>query len=487
MKKTTGLLPLFCVMSSPAFVNAQEIAVLNHTFEFDRIPFETQKTEAISGWVNTGNGAIGIEVPLGGGFIYNGFDNLSQAAYLEQGGRISQALNLDLQKGETYTLSYNVGRPLSETGHSVVARIKANGLVLAQKQTHATSLEAGDWTTESITFTATEAMPLGEAVAIEFYNPPSASGSKAHIDNVQLTVAGTGEAQLIVSEKFKDAVVENIVTTDLAINIPEDFDNLQLALNYLDDKIIPANRQITLNVNECGTYYDNPLYINHPQGDQMSIIGQGANCNIVFGSADGIVVTTALKKLAGLNVVGSGKEGGIGIKATDAGALYRVETSQVSSFSAGTSADEKGYAFHSGTVSHSNTKDGFHAELGGGLVMNAIRSHDNIQNGFHANNLGALYSYNNPYLFGNSLNAVLIEDSGYSWTTVHLQIHDSNDIDTESIHMSFLGASSYIYNGYNSSYQAVLRGNYSSLIYTVHHSPSNQNAISNNSYTPDPY
>ena len=219
----------------------------------------------------------------------------------------------------------------------------------------------------------------------------------------------------------------------------------------------------------------------------MSIIGQGTNCNIVFGSADGIVVSTALKKLAGLHVIGSGKEGGVGIKATDAGALYRVETSRVSSFSAGSSADEKGYISHVKTYSHSNTKDGFHAAFGGGLVMNAARSDNNLQNGFHANNLGTLYSYHNPYLVDNSSNAVLIEDSGYSWTAGNVQVYMLGDTDTESIHMSYLGSSATIHNSYSSSSQAVLKGNYSSLIYTHKAGSHNRTAIGNNSYSPSPY
>lgn len=478
------LLTLVTTASFPAL--SQQVAVLNHAFEFDRIPFDAQKTEGISGWVSSGNGDAGVEVPLGGGFTYNGFDNLSQAGFLEQGGRISQALNLRLLKGETYTLNYTVGRPLGEDGHSVVARIKANGLVLAQKQTHGTSLAAGTWTDETLTFTATENMPLGESVALEFYNPKSKANAKAHIDNVQLAIKGTGQAVTVVSEKFKDAVIENIVATDLTINIPEDFINLPVALSYLQDKVISPDKNVTLNMNDCGAFYPSPIHIDHPQGDQLSIVGANTSCRIVFGSADGFVVSTALKRLQRLDLIGSNLPNGAGIKTINAGNIFTLQDVEVANFETGVKNNAKSYMDHINTLSRNNLQTGFRTEFGGVLELNKTASNDNLENGYHANNGGIFYAVNTPKGLNNPVHGILVEDAAYEYVSENKDLDESRNNTAKAAHLSVMEASNYFYNS-SANYRTNLFSTHSSLIYSRNHSSLNYRTNDKNSYGPVPY
>ena len=112
--KTLSVSALFA--SHLAF--SAEIPLLNHNFDSDAIPPAPGYTTHISGWVNSGYGEIGVWAPTSGGNIFHNMGERGQIAYVNSSGRISQTINLSLLEGETYTLTFDVGRPLTPVSYT---------------------------------------------------------------------------------------------------------------------------------------------------------------------------------------------------------------------------------------------------------------------------------------------------------------------------------------------------------------------------------
>ena len=383
-------LHLVASQSTPS--NLINITVLNNNYEFDTVPVDSDKTDFISGWLNTGNGDIGVEFPQGG-IDYSAYSSLGQAAYLEKGGRISQALDITLEKGETYTLYYNVGRPLGTADHSIMARLKSQGLVLAQQHTRAEHLEPGQRLVQSLSFTATEDMPLGSVIAIEFYNPPTAHGAKVHVDNVQMLIAGTGEDYIAPPlVKFPEQVIGDVVDSDLTINIPEDFDDLYQAIAYLDNKIIQNDKLVTIQVNSCGYTYNEPLVMSHPQGSQIIIQGHATGCNLSFRNEGGFVVTTALKALRSFNFYGPNNNGTItGLFVKDGATVGESAQIHYQDLGNGVAVTEGGFVRVYGRQAYSNQNTGVLSTFGGLLETDSFQTNANPR-GLRADQAGMTYA-----------------------------------------------------------------------------------------------
>lgn len=192
--KHTALLASIVLFSGG--LAAKHIPILNHNFDSDVIDPELRATTRISGWVDTGFGLLGVYAPTNNGTghsYYNEIHNNGQVAYLTQGARVSQKLHIRLVNGERYTLTFDVGHRLDQYAPNFVARLKANGLVLAQLHSNSYQTVQGDWVTQTLEFTANEAMPLGERLAIEFHNLANDGGFQVNLDNITLTTAETGE------------------------------------------------------------------------------------------------------------------------------------------------------------------------------------------------------------------------------------------------------------------------------------------------------
>lgn len=417
--------------------NLINVTVLNNGYEFDSVPVETNKTDYITGWVNTGNGGIGVEFPQGGGVDYTEDSSLGQAAYLEKGGRISQALDITVEKGESYTLNYNVGRPIGTSGHNVLARIKSQGVVLAQKHTHTDNLEPGQRLAQSITFTADESMPLGSKVAIEFYNPPSTKNSKAHVDNVQMLVAGTGEDFVPPPmEQFPENVISDVVQTNLTINIPEDFDDLHLALDYLDNKIIQNDKQVTIQVNNCGATYDEPVVMSHPQGSQINIQGATVNCRLNFTGENGFVVSTALNKLSSLYLYGPNVVNGpTGLLAEDGATVGESNNVRYDYLGNGVNSIHGSYARVVGNQAYKNRNSGAVSMLGGFIELDDFQLNSNSSRTLAQNN-GVTYAVNNF----NAYNHIEARDNAYAYFSSTVRVNTTRSFYASTLsNMDFAG------------------------------------------------
>ena len=417
--------------------NLINVTVLNNGYEFDSVPVVSNKTDYITGWVDTGNGGIGVEFPQGGGVDYTENTSLGQAAYLEKGGRISQALDITVEKGESYTLNYNVGRPLGTSGHSVLARIKSQGVVLAQKHTNTKDLEPGQRLAQSITFTANESMPLGSKVAIEFYNPPTTAGDKAHVDNVQMLIAGTGEIFVPpVTEQFPTNVIGDVVQTNLTINIPEDFDDLNLALEYLDNKIIQNDKQVTLQVNNCGVTYDAPIVMSHPQGSQINILGAESNCRLNLTGENGFVVSTALNKLSSFYLYGPNVVNGpTGLLVEDGATVSESNNVRYDYLGNGVNSIHGSYVRVVGDQALRNRNSGAVSMFGGFIELDNFQLNSNSSRTLAQNN-GVTYTVNNF----NAYNNIEAKDNAYAYFSSAVYINTTrNFYASELSNMDFAG------------------------------------------------
>jgi len=411
--------------------NLTNITVLNHNYEFDLVPVETDKTDFISGWSSTGNGNIGVEYPQGGGLDYHDNSSLGQAAYLDKGGRISQALDIKVEKGETYTLNYNVGRPLGTSDHGVMARIKSEGLVLAHKHTRAEHVEPGQRLAQSLSFTATEDMPLGSTIAIEFYNPPTTAGEKVHIDNVRMLIAGTGEdyiAPLLV--KFPDEVIDDVVNTDLTINIPEDFDDLHQAIGYLDNKIIQNDKLVTIQVNDCGHTYNESLEMSHPQGSQITIQGRFASCRLNFSNTGGFVVSTGLKALRSFYLYGPNNSTTTsGLRIQDGATVGQSDKVLYYLLGNSVEATEGSYARVFGLRVQQNQSSGIRTNFGAFTELDSLEVRSDA-GGVSTHNAGISYIVNSFYVNNSSLN---VSNQAYVYSPASININGHTNFSSTSL------------------------------------------------------
>lgn len=479
IKKLASLISLSLLFSS-GVIHAQDLTILNGNYESDSIPLEPGYTNFISGWVNSGLGEIGVEFPIDGGVDYTGYTNHGQVAYIQPGGRISQTAPAKILKGETYTLTYDIGRSLDQTSHHFAARFKADGLVLTQSQSNTADIEAGEWVTKTLSFTATEDMPLDKSLVVEFYNLASSASSTANIDNISLSIAGTGTATPITESP---EMVQNSVLKDLTLNIPEDFADINLALGFLNNKTIDTNSTVTIQVNNCYTaIYTQPINITHPDSDKVRILGNTVSpseCPLRFTDTNGIVVSdkVELGLIDGFHITGTDAADTSGISAKN-GAFVNVGPNiQVTDFTNGFYAETGAFIIANNTVANSNVQ-GFHSELDGFIQANNTESFSN-GHGFHTLFQGIIETRDSD-AFLNSGNGY------YSGLHSHINVERGNASNNSGRgFISYYLSSMYSPNGYargNGSYG--FDAGYSSLL---DHPGSYANHNRNSSHSPNSF
>ena len=267
---------------------AANIPLLNHNFESDAIPPDPGWTTRISGWVNSGVSDFGVYFP-GDEYHKNMFHNLGnrgQVAYINRGARISQTVNQSLLAGETYTLTFDTGdRPEYEL--TFAARIKANGLVIAQLTSAEMDLKDREWTNNSLSFIATNDMPIGFPVVIEFANLAT-QPNQVNLDNITFSTAGTA-----ITLPGTQLGTLTLITQDATLLVPDQFPNINMALRYLDDKQIKVGKTVTIQVTDCDhQVYTESVEVAHPNGDAIHIIGNTESpesCVLQFEDVSGFV------------------------------------------------------------------------------------------------------------------------------------------------------------------------------------------------------
>lgn len=388
MKKTSITLAILSLSFASSLANAQPVRVLNQNFESDVIQPTTGYNSYISGWVKSGFGAIGAKAPIEG-HDYNDMGDRGQVAFLDHGARLTQAVGTQLQENETYTLNFEAGRPASESDQQYIVRFKANGLALAQLQVDGSSLAAGAWESKSLSFTSNKNMPIGKPLVVEFQNAATEAGKQLHIDNVSVTKAGTGLA--LPDTPIGDNGLD-MIPVNLTLKVPESYDTINDALDYLEGLHIKAGKTVTIKVSNCSTQiFDKPITMTHPQGEQIHIIGNldsPANCVLNFLDSSGFVATNnhSFGLIDGFHINGRDAEGSSGIYADLGGNITLGPNTWVSNFQIGIHASRNGRIIANSTASFSNANTGFYANLNGLIHANNASSYDNSHNGYYADN-----------------------------------------------------------------------------------------------------
>lgn len=191
---TMLLFSLTSLLAYPAFGNNTSVnngmnsgtPIFKHNFEnTPSTPIQHAKT-ALIGWHKSGFGTLGAKVPLNG-LEYDDLGDRGHVAYLNEGAKISQKVGVTLKENETYTITFDSGRPRAELGQYYIVRFTANGLALAHLQVTSRSTSPGKWKKQTLSFTATSDMPLGEPLEIEFQNIAATTGYQLHLDNITVT------------------------------------------------------------------------------------------------------------------------------------------------------------------------------------------------------------------------------------------------------------------------------------------------------------
>ena len=140
----------------------------------------------LKSWIKFGTGTLGAKVPLDG-IEYHNLGSRGEVVFLNEGAGISQKVGVTLKENETYTITFDSGRPRAELGQYYIVRFTANGLALAHLQVTSRSTSPGKWKKQTLSFTATPDMPLGEPLEIEFQNIAATTGYQLHLDNITVT------------------------------------------------------------------------------------------------------------------------------------------------------------------------------------------------------------------------------------------------------------------------------------------------------------
>lgn len=380
------------VFSSTAF--AEQATVLNRNFDSDAINPNLGHTTFISGWVKTGTGSIGVEIPTGGA-DYIDMSDRGQVAFLNEGGRFNQAPPVKVVSGETYTLTFDIGRDFSQSGMDFIARVKANGLALAQLQIDSADVPAGNWVTKSFSFTANTGMPIDKQISIEFQNFASSPGYKAHVDNVHLT---TSSSASIIPPSAGVPKTLSIISEDTTLAVPSDYPSITHALSYLDDKYINNGVLVTIQVNDCSsqTYYKS-LEIKHMHGERIHIIGDTANpgaCVLQFNGVSGIKVSNnkTLGLLNGFHIRGNASGITEGISSSDGASVKLGGSMLVSDFNVGLHASYGGKLYANNALISFNTNAGVLSEFGGFIRADSTESFSNGTHGFVAIDGGEVHA-----------------------------------------------------------------------------------------------
>jgi len=377
------LLSTALLLTAPSSL-AANIPVLNHNFESDAIPPDPGWTTRISGWVNSGLGSWGAYSPNSpqGKGKFNELTKSGLVAYVNGGGKFYQTSTAQLLTNETYTLNFDVGF-VNNTAINFAARIKANGLVVAQLNSTSMNLIEGEWTNHTLSFTATNDMPVGSPVVIEFANL-STEWDQVNLDNISLSTTGTATS-------LPELGVLTLITQDATLLVPDQFPNINVALRYLDDKQIKVGKTVTIQVTDCADQvYTESVEVAHPNGDAIHIIGyteSPESCVSQFEDVNGFVAQNGnrIGLIDGFHILGNAtqEKRSHGVYAHHAAQIIIGKNVSVESFYGGIVSSHNSTIYADNTSSNNNLGFGYYSHASSSIQANYSKAREN-KHGFMA-------------------------------------------------------------------------------------------------------
>lgn len=394
MKKQYFLLTLLACGVANAYANETDInlQVLNHNFESDLINSTQHYNSNVIGWQSTGLGETGVSAPLESG-EYLTSNERGQVAFLQGGGELSQVLQVPLEDQVTYKATFDVGRPVNSNSDKLIAKFESQGLVLGYTQVDVSMIPQGTWQSHSIQFTTSSDMPTNKSVSVSFLNRATNPLHALHLDNVEVTKTGVPGALRLEKTGM------GIISEDIVLRVPEDFSYISDALDELHKHFIRADKIATIKVSNCTQQtLTEPLFVKHPQGENIHIIGNTQfpeKCQINVSGTNGLHVNEGkqLGLLNGFTFNNANTEStsSTGLIVSKNANATLGEKMVFKGFGSAIKAERKGSIFANG-VKFDNNKNDVEALLGGVVQAENTTSTNNQNFGFYAHKAGRIYA-----------------------------------------------------------------------------------------------
>ena len=379
-------------ISTTLFATQSEVPlrVLNQNFESDLIDADTHYNSNIIAWLSTGLGETGVSTPLEDG-EYLAPNEQGQVAFLQGGGKLSQVLQVPLQDQITYKASFEVGRPLNNNSMHLVAKFEAQGFTLGYTVVDISAIPQGTWQSHAMQFTSNSGLPTNYPISVSFFNRSTDPSDTLHLDNIKVTQSGTPEA-LRLERTGVGLISENIV-----LRVPQDYNRISDALEELHKHFIQADKIATIKVANCTQQgLAEPLAIDHPQGENIHIIGNTEfpeKCQIDIAGPSGFFVDEGkqLGLMDGFTLNKTGSSNTTAILASKNAIVTLGKNMLLKGFNSAIKAEKKAMVFANGVSFNSNNYD-VEAFIGGIVQAENTTSTSNKNFGFYAHRAGRIYA-----------------------------------------------------------------------------------------------
>jgi len=261
----------------------------------------------------------------------------------------------------------------------------------------------------------------------------------------------------------------NIITGNLTLKVPSEYETIQAALAFLDDKMIAKSAVVAIQVAD-GTYSNyNTINANHPNGKKIHIIGNTADkskCTIKFSvnTSIGLQVNNGntLGLIDGFTFIGNEKEESHGILANGNATIICGKHMTVKNFYRGITSFRGSFIHANYILAIENSCCGIYASMDSLVDANYSTAKNNKEYGVLAWN-GSIY-FGNATSSGNGLSGVATSMGGF--IRADGSIIENNQYGLRAIWNSSIQANDAIVrnNSTNFSPAKNTEGNHSSVI-----------------------
>lgn len=208
-------------------------------------------------------------------------------------------------------------------------------------------------------------------VLAQGYASTAALSSEAAAIRTEIAAGDSAERSWVQAQGFvPNATLANAVVTydpanrpedDGVLEVPGDFADIHEALAFLAPKRLMSDVEIRVMSDHCGTVYDKTIYLDHPDGGYISVVGHGGSgaCPLYFDLDGGI----GLSVPSGYSV---GKVEGLALECVDG-----------ANCSIGVLVEANAVARLIDVTASGFGNAGFRTEFGGVLETESVSAHEN--------------------------------------------------------------------------------------------------------------
>ena len=204
----------------------------------------------------------------------------------------------------------------------------------------------------------------------------------------QIDLPTTSDVKKILVEKHgKYQWVERIIDQDITLNVPTDYTDINMALDYLNDKTIMPNATVTIKVSDGVYNYSGPISIDHSDGMNVQIIGNVSSPSlVVLNCSDSCFSIQDNKRVGfidGMTLVGSSSSWTFGIRTQGHSWANIGNNIIIYDFHIGIGVENNSYALIGEAEVYSNVYQGIRVN-GSSVVTSSANVRDNHDIGYSA-------------------------------------------------------------------------------------------------------